>query len=84
MSTEFSERFENFITMCNICLQSPCHPRCPNADEPKAVFVCSGCGQDILEGDEYVELMGEQWCMLCIKDATHFAEYEEEYDDPRE
>jgi hypothetical protein len=76
MSTEFSEKFEDFITMCNICLRNPCHSRCPNAEEPRSVFICSGCGQTIYEGDEYVELMGEQWCESCVDNATHIAEYE--------
>ena len=37
--------------MCDICHQVPCHPRCPNAPDPIPVFICSGCGQDIYEGD---------------------------------
>lgn len=62
--------------MCEICLTSPCHPACPNAPEPPAVYVCSGCGRSILDGDEYVDLMGEQWCLTCIKDNTRVAEYD--------
>ena len=62
--------------MCDVCYRSPCDPRCPNAPEPPSVFVCSGCGDDIREGDIYVELMGEQWCMSCIKDCERDAIYD--------
>lgn len=62
--------------MCDICRHNPCDPRCPNAPDPPSVFVCSGCGDDIFEGDEYVELMGEQWCMDCINDCKREAVYD--------
>jgi hypothetical protein len=62
--------------MCDVCLKSPCDPRCPHAPEPPSVFVCSGCGDNILDGDEYVELCGEQWCMECVRDARRIAEYD--------
>lgn len=53
--------------MCEECRQSPCHPRCPNAPDPRAVFVCSGCSQDIYEGDWVFHIMGEQYCEKCIE-----------------
>ena len=62
--------------MCDVCRKTPCDPRCPHAPDPPSVFVCSGCGDDILEGDEYVELMGEQWCMSCIDDCKKEAVYD--------
>lgn len=62
--------------MCEICLNSPCLSQCPNAPEPKAVFICSGCGQRIFDGDDYWELMGEQWCEECIDNAKATAEYD--------
>ena len=62
--------------MCDICRHNPCDPRCPNAPDPPSVFVCSGCGDDILEGDDYVELMGEQWCRDCINDCKREAVYD--------
>jgi hypothetical protein len=67
--------------MCKICLRSPCHPHCPNAAEPPRVFICSGCGGDILEGDNYWDIMGEQWCEECIHEAKRVAECEDGYDD---
>ena len=64
--------------MCDVCRQSPCDPRCPNAPEPKSVFICSGCGDLIYDGDDYYEIMGEQFCQNCIDDARRVAEYIEE------
>lgn len=64
--------------MCDICRQSPCHPRCPNAPGPKPVFVCSGCGQDIYEGEDYWDVLGEQFCEDCIDQARGVAEYVED------
>jgi hypothetical protein len=62
--------------MCDVCMRKPCDARCPNAPDPPSVFVCSGCGDDIRDGDEYVELMGEQWCMECIEHAKEVAVYD--------
>ena len=62
--------------MCEICHMSPCPSQCPNAPEPLAVFICSGCGGDIREGDEYWDVMGEQWCSTCIDDARREAVYD--------
>ena len=64
--------------MCDICRQSPCDPRCPNAPEPPSVFICSGCGDLIYDGDDYYEIMGEQFCQNCIEDARRVAEYIDE------
>ena len=41
-----------------------------------SVFICSGCGDSIFDGDKYVELMGEQWCMDCIEECIREAEYD--------
>ena len=62
--------------MCNICLQFPCHPRCPNAPDPPAVFVCSGCSKEIVDGEDYWDIMGEQWCEKCVDNARRTAEYD--------
>jgi hypothetical protein len=62
--------------MCEICLRSPCHNRCPNAPDPRAVFICSGCGRDIYDGDDYWDVMGEQFCERCIDNAKGVAEYD--------
>lgn len=61
--------------MCEICMKSPHDPRCPNAKEPEEipVFVCSGCGTDIMDGEDYWEIMGEQYCENCIDKARQTA-----------
>jgi len=56
--------------MCSVCLQMPCHPRCPNAPEPVVVYNCSNCGEGILDGDEYVEIDGKYICMDCLDNMT--------------
>lgn len=62
--------------MCEICLRSPCHPRCPNAAEPPAVFVCSGCGEAIRDGEDYWDVLYEQFCETCIDKARKEAIYD--------
>jgi hypothetical protein len=62
--------------MCNICLKSPCDYRCPNAPDPPEVYVCSVCSHPILEGEDYWDIMGEQWCETCVDKAKGVAEYD--------
>lgn len=64
------------FTMCDICLQSPHHPNCPNAAEAPAVFICSECGDDIYEGEWVWHILGEQYCEKCINDIRGVAEYD--------
>ncbi|MBR5874780.1 MAG: hypothetical protein IKY90_08625 [Oscillospiraceae bacterium] len=64
--------------MCNICRQTPCPSMCPNADEPRAVYICSNCGETIREGEDYLSFMGEQVCMYCVEELTYEAEYIED------
>lgn len=61
--------------MCMECLKSPCDPRCPNAPDQEdiPVFVCSGCGRDIVDGEDYWDIMDEQWCEACIDKARQTA-----------
>lgn len=56
--------------MCSECLQSPCHSRCPNAPEPKAIHICEYCGEGIVEGEEFIEYNGDYYHADCIKDMT--------------
>ena len=62
--------------MCEICRRVICPSGCPNAPEPKQVFICSGCCKPIYEGDEYYDILGEQFCEDCIADAKKEAEYD--------
>lgn len=54
--------------MCDICRQTPCHPRCPNAPEPKPVKRCCLCGEGIYEGDEYLITTDGCVCKDCLED----------------
>lgn len=39
-----------------------------------AVFICSGCGKPIREGEPYTDILGEQFCAGCIAANTQVAE----------
>ena len=61
--------------MCAECRRTPCHPRCPNAKDPEEipVYVCSGCSTDIVDGEDYWEFFGEQFCERCVDKARNTA-----------
>lgn len=63
--------------MCSICLSVPCHPRCPNAPEPKKIMVCIGCAEGIYDGDKYLDLPEGAICEECVRDmnGTEVLEY---------
>lgn len=56
--------------MCALCLQDPCHPSCPNADEPKAVERCMECGRKIYKGEQVLFLGSGSLCMDCLEEKT--------------
>lgn len=56
--------------MCSECYQMPCHPRCPNAPEPTAVYTCKHCAEGITVGEEYTEIDGEYYHVECVSDMT--------------
>lgn len=56
--------------MCDICFYTPCHPRCPNAPELQVVFRCSDCGDEIYQGDQYIDIEGDIICSNCINNMT--------------
>lgn len=56
--------------MCAICNQIPCHSRCPNAPEAQPVFICTKCGEDILEGDKFFDSPAGPVCKDCMDDMT--------------
>ncbi len=76
--------------MCEICHQTPCHPRCPMAPEPPKVYTCKYCGEDIVVGDECCEYAGNYYHYECFCDcaaeillnsgARRFEAEEEEFD----
>ena len=62
--------------MCSVCHMNPCHPSCPNADDPPAVYYCDGCGGEIYEGDDYFEIADGKYCENCVEDSRKTAEGE--------
>lgn len=62
--------------MCEICRRHPCVSGCPNAPEPPMVFVCSGCGGSIYEGDPYWDFFSEQFCEDCVDASKKVAMYD--------
>lgn len=43
--------------------------------ESQSVFICSGCGNTIYDGNVYYDLLGEQFCIDCINKARKVAKY---------
>ena len=41
--------------MCDICMQSPCHPCCPNYYPQRVAHYCSFCGDGIYDGEKYIK-----------------------------
>jgi len=37
---------------------------------PKVCFTCDRCGEDVLEGDEYIDVDNNIVCEFCIEDMT--------------
>lgn len=62
--------------MCIECMQYPCHPRCPNADEPKVVCHCYICDTEIYDGDDMYVIEDMRICYECIRDSKTTASYE--------
>lgn len=62
--------------MCEECLQTPCHPRCPNAAHT-AMYYCSICGTEIYEGDTMYVIEDENICEECVLDAKTTAEVDD-------
>ena len=56
--------------MCEICRQSPCHPRCPNAPDPPMSCYCTYCCEPIYVGEEYMEIDGDKYHEECLKGAA--------------
>lgn len=52
--------------MCDICLSSPCLPRCPNAPEPPSIGVCECCNENICVGDGYADIDGGLYHEECL------------------
>lgn len=62
--------------MCSECRQTPCHPRCPNADEPPIVCLCDNCGEAIRDGYEMYVIGSDKFCETCIDNGRTYAEFD--------
>ena len=60
--------------MCEICLRTPCHPRCPNASEPPIFAECDECGAEIYDGDDFYQIGGNNYCEACMRGSFKTAE----------
>ena len=57
--------------MCSLCLRTPCAPSCPNAEEPRPVYICSICDKGILVGDKvFIAPQDGPICESCVEDMT--------------
>ena len=56
--------------MCDICLQYPCNPRCPNALAPRFAYTCKYCKQAVEAGEAYVEVDGDFYHEECFDECA--------------
>lgn len=59
--------------MCSECLHTPCLTGCPNAPEPEPIYICTECGDGIMEGDMYLRIGGKILCESCVDELTEEA-----------
>lgn len=57
--------------MCDICRNTPCHYRCPNAKEPEIKYTCAYCNEGIEAGEEYYSMEGKRYHMECLEDSAY-------------
>lgn len=66
--------------MCDLCLQNPCHSRCPNYIPLKATHYCSICKDCIYDGEEYLKnsngSFAHYFCIDTVRDAVEWLGYE--------
>ena len=60
--------------MCQECMQTPCHPRCPNASY-KPVCECDMCGDDIYEDDVMYIVNDNNICERCMDECKTYASF---------
>ena len=57
--------------MCNFCGWSPCHTACPNAPEPKPLYICKHCGEGIFKEDDMLKVEDDYYHLEdCASDAA--------------
>lgn len=73
-NVSYIDRSDN---MCAECRQHPCHPRCPNANEPPVVCLCDNCDSEIREGDTMYVIGDNRFCEECVSKGSTYAEVDE-------
>lgn len=68
------------IRLCEICGRSVGHSyRCPNYTPPKASYYCSACGDEIYDGEEYIENLDGEYrhyeCFYGMRDLLEWLGY---------
>lgn len=53
--------------MCDLCRCFPCNSRCPNAEEPQAIYTCACCGESIIEGEYYYRVGSDCFHEECLE-----------------
>lgn len=63
-------------SICDICRQTPCSPRCPNYVETNKLEACSICKDWIVKGDKYI-VNDDSMCahLDCLENVTDLAKW---------
>ena len=68
------------VKMCNYCLHDTCPSGCPNYKQKNSKYICSVCGENICEGEEYIKNDEGEFrhfdCFYGIKDLLEWLGYE--------
>ena len=52
--------------MCDICRCNPCASACPNGPDVKEYGICQMCKNEIIDGDDYIEVDGKLYHLECL------------------
>ena len=58
--------------MCAQCRQTPCDPRCPNAEEPEPAFICGWGGEKVWDNLAYDMEGGILVCRDCVEKRARY------------
>lgn len=56
--------------MCELCHQTPCPARCPNADVGMPPYFCDVCGMPLYAGEVAYALEEGVYCGDCVENAV--------------
>lgn len=55
--------------MCELCKQTPCPARCPNAEVGMPPYFCDECGMPLYAGEKAYMIEENVYCEDCILEA---------------